>query len=388
MKINEYQAKAILRKHNIFVPQGNVASTPDEAKNAFYELGSKPCVVKAQILAGGRGKSGGVKLATTQEETGVAAKEILGATIVTPQTGSKGISVKKVLVEETVSIDKEFYIAFIIDRSTANPVLIISTEGGMEIEEIAAESPQKIIKEKIDPFFGIHGFQTRHIARTFNLHGDGFKKLSNLLTNLFYVFCEYDCSMLEINPLALTTDGNLCVLDVKMEIDDNALYRQHYIASHKEFDDPDSLEARAFKYELSYINLDGNIGCMVNGAGLAMATMDIIKLHGGSPANFLDVGGDAPVEKVKHAFELILADKNVKGVLVNIFGGIMKCDVIAKGIVQAANEMDFKVPLVVRLEGTNVEIAKEIIKESGLNIISANGMEDAADKIVQASKNS
>lgn len=386
MKINEYQAKAILYKYGVFVPNGKVASTPDEAKNAFYELGSKPCVVKAQVLAGGRGKSGGVKLTKTEEETRAIAKEMLGSTIVTKQTGEKGISVKKVLVEETIDIDKEFYLAFVIDRSSASPTLIISTEGGMEIEEIAVKSPEKIIKEKIDPLFGIHGFQARHISQTLKLSGTSSKKLSQLLTNLFKLFYEQDCSMLEINPLALTTDGSLCALDIKIEIDDNALYRQNEIASHKEFEDPDSLEAKAFKYELSYINLDGYIGCMVNGAGLAMATMDIIKLHGGEPANFLDVGGDAPVEKVKHAFELILSDKNVKGVLVNIFGGIMKCDVIAQGIVQAANEINFKVPLVVRLEGTNVDIAKEIISKSGLNIITANGMEDAANKIVQATR--
>lgn len=386
MKINEYQAKAILAKYNVVVPKGNVASTPDEAADVFYELENRPCVVKAQILAGGRGKSGGIKIARTIEEVKAAADEILGSTIVTRQTLSIGMRVSRVLVEEVVSIARELYLAFVVDRDLASPALIISTAGGMEIEEIAVKLPEKIIKERVDPLFGIHLFQLRRIARMIGLHNAIFEDFAGLLANLFNIFIEKDCSLLEINPLALTTDNNLCVLDVKIDIDDNALFRQGDVVKIKEFEEREVLEAKAFKYGLSYISLDGNIGCMVNGAGLAMATMDIIKLYGMAPANFLDVGGDAPVEKVKQAFELLLADKKVKGVLVNIFGGIMKCDVIAEGIVHAANEVNIKVPLVVRLEGTNESRAKRILKDSGLNIISANGMMEAAEKIVEAVK--
>lgn len=386
MKIYEYQAKRILRNYNVFVPNGYVVSSFDEAKKAFLSLEKKPCVIKAQILAGGRGKSGGVKIAHTEDEVKRSAKEIIGSTIITSQTGETGIEVKKVLIEEIVPIDKEFYMAFVMDRVSESPLLIVSTEGGVEIEEVAAKSPKKIHKERIDPLFGIHGFQSRRIAKALQLRGTLVKDITNLLNDLLRVFKEKDCSLLEINPLALTTDNKLCALDIKIDVDDNALYRQHDISILKEFDDPDSLEAKAFEYELSYINLDGNIGCMVNGAGLAMATMDIIKLHGGEPANFLDVGGDAPVEKVKLAFELVLADKKVKGILVNIFGGIMKCDVIAKGIVQAVHEGYITVPLVVRLEGTNVNIAKDILENSGLNIISADSMKDAAEKIVRLVK--
>ncbi len=387
MKINEYQSKSILRKHDIFVPKGIVASSVNEAINGFRDLGGKPCVVKAQILAGGRGKGGGVKLAETEETVRCVANEILGSTIVTHQTGPSGICVEKVLVEESVSIDKEFYLAIVVDRTASSPVLIVSSEGGVEIEETAVKLPEKIIKEIIDPAFGIHEFQSRQIAKALSLEGACLKKFSKFIASLFKIFYESDCLLLEINPLALTADGHLCALDVKIEIDDNALFRHDELVDANKCDDRDSLESKAFKSGLSYINLGGDIGCMVNGAGLAMATMDIIKLHGGVPANFLDVGGDASVEKVKYAFGLILADKRVKAVLVNIFGGIMKCDVIALGIVQAVKEIKSLLPLVVRLEGTNVEIAKDIIKNSGLDIIYANGMEDAADKVVQVTNN-
>ncbi|MGR3319894.1 MAG: ADP-forming succinate--CoA ligase subunit beta [Candidatus Anammoxibacter sp.] len=384
MKINEYQAKAILSKHSILVPQGKVVTTPDEALNVFLELKRKPCVIKAQILTGGRGKSGGIKIAGTEEEVKTAASNILGSTIVTHQTGSTGIRVCKILIEEAISIAKEFYLAFAVDHSSESLVLIVSAEGGVEIEEIAIKTPEKIIKEKVDPRFGIHEFQLRRIATRLGLHKTLFHDFSNLTRNLFNIFVDKDCSLLEINPLALTKEGKLCALDVKIDVDDNALFRQNDIAKTKEFEEHESIEAKASKYGLSYINLDGSIGCMVNGAGLAMATMDIIKLHGMAPANFLDVGGDAHVEKVKQAFELILSDKKVKGVLVNIFGGIMKCDVIAKGIVQAVNDVDIHVPLVVRLEGTNENEAKRIIKDSGLDIISANTMQETAEKIIQA----
>ena len=366
------------------MPLGKVATTPDEAVDVFRELGRKPCVVKAQILTGGRGKSGGIKIAETEEEVKATASKILGSTIVTHQTGSTGIRVCKILIEKAVSITREFYLAFAIDHSSASPVMIASAEGGMEIEEIAVNAPGKIIKEKVDPLFGIHTFQLRRVAARLGLHQTLFHDFSNLTRDLFKIFIDKDCSLLEINPLALTNDDKLCALDVKIDVDDNALFRQTNIAENREFEEHEAIEAKAFKYGLSYINLDGNIGCMVNGAGLAMATMDIIKLHGMAPANFLDVGGDAHVEKVRQAFELILSDKKVKGVLVNIFGGIMKCDVIANGIVQAVNEVDIHVPLVVRLEGTNEKEAKRIIKDSGLDIISASTMQETAEKIVQA----
>lgn len=368
------------------MPKGYLATTPGEAENIFLKLGNKACVVKAQILTGGRGKSGGVKIAETSQGVRKVANDILGAEIITRQTGSTGIRVKEVLVEEAVSIARELYLAFIIDTRQSSPVLVASTEGGVEIEEIASTFPEKIIKEEVDPYFGIHGFQLRRIASTLGIPITLFKSFSNFVTGLFSIFVEKDCSLLEINPLALTTDDNLCALDVKIDIDDNSLYRQHDILETNKIDNGESLETKAFNCGLSYIKLDGNIGCMVNGAGLAMATMDIIKLFGMVPANFLDVGGDASVEKVKSAFEIILSDKRVKGALVNIFGGIVKCDVIAKGIVQAVNEVNIDVPLVVRLEGTNKHLAEEILKASELKIVSANSMKDAAEKIVNEVK--
>ena len=368
------------------MPRGYVAFTPEEAQNISLKLGGKKCVVKAQILAGGRGRGGGIKIAETPQHVRKSAGEMLGKKIITHQTDSNGICVKEVLVEEAVSISSELYLAFIIDTRQSSPVLVVSTEGGVEIEEVASKFPEKIIKEKVDTCFGIHGFQLRRIASILGIPVTLFKSFSDLVTGLFSIFIEKDCSLLEINPLVLTNSDNLCVLDVKIDIDDNSLYRQHDIFETNKIDNEKSLEAKAFNSGLSYINLDGNIGCMVNGAGLAMATMDIIKLFGMVPANFLDVGGDASVEKVKCAFEIILSDKKVKGILVNIFGGIMKCDVIAKGIVQAINEVDINVPLVVRLEGTNKDLAKEILKASELKIVSANSMKDGAEKIVNEVK--
>lgn len=383
LKIYEYQAKRLVQDYGLPVPKGKVASNVEETVAIFQEFGGNPCAIKAQILAGGRGKAGGIKIVRTEEEAKNAAEAILGGLLVTNQTDQKGVHIKKVLVEEAVSVSKELYLAIIIDNSEASPILMACSEGGVEIEEIAARTPEKIIKEKIDPFLGMHGFQVRRVADKLGLNRMSQKEAISLFEALFAVFKENDCTLMEINPLALTAEGDICALDLKMDIDENALYRRPDLVSMKEFDSPDSLEAKAFKYELSYIGMDGDIGCMVNGAGLAMATMDIIKLHGGEPANFLDVGGDAPVEKVKQAFELILADQKVKAILVNIFGGIMRCDVIADGIIQAVEEVNILVPLVVRLDGTNVDIAKEILKNSGLNIISVEDMNDAANRIVR-----
>ncbi|NUO09202.1 MAG: ADP-forming succinate--CoA ligase subunit beta [Candidatus Brocadia sp.] len=386
MKLYEFQAKNILKTYGVCVPDGKTVSQSADAPKIFQEIGCNRCVVKAQILAGGRGKSGGIQFVNTPEETRTCVERMLDTRLVTRQTDQKGAEIKYVLIEKAVSIKKELYLAITIDRSLKTPMLIASAEGGVEIEEVARQTPDKIIKEPVDIFFGIHPFQARRIASQLNISGALSTRLNNLVTNLFRAFVKDDCSLLEINPLAVTTDDELCALDVKMDIDDNALYR------HPEFDqflpdqDISSAESLARKYRLSYISLDGNIGCLVNGAGLAMATMDAIKLHGGEPANFLDVGGDASLERITQAFKIILSDPKVKTVLINIFGGIMKCDVIASGIIQAIKEAGIHVPLVVRQEGTNVEVAKKLLDNSGLNILSAKDMKEAASMAVRASK--
>ncbi|MEE8190858.1 MAG: ADP-forming succinate--CoA ligase subunit beta [Candidatus Scalindua sediminis] len=384
MKLYEYQAKEILHKYDIEVPSGEVVTDAKAAAQAYSHLGTNRCVIKAQILAGGRGKGGGIKVAKTLEEVKRYTSEIIGSLLITAQTGKKGARVNEILIEEAVDIKEELYLAISIDRSTSTPIIIGSTEGGVEIEEVSSKTPQKIFKERINPILGIHGFQARRIAHKLNLSGLLLTKATNLVLNLYKAFVENDCSLLEINPLVLTSKEEIFTLDVKMDIDDNALFRHKELLKMRDFSEVSRSERKAAELGLSYIGLEGNIGCLVNGAGLAMATMDIIKLYGGNPANFLDVGGDAPVDKVTDAFELIFTDPKVKGVLVNIFGGIMKCDVIAEGINQAVKEVGINVPLVVRLEGTNVKTAKKILDDSMLNIIFAESMKDAAEKIVKA----
>lgn len=389
MKLYEFQAKNILKKYDVCVPRGEAISDSNEASGIFHKIDCKRCVIKAQVLAGGRGKSGGIQFAATPPEAQSYAAGMLGTRLVTRQTDQKGIEIKYVLIEDAVSVKKEWYLSITIDRFLQTPVLIVSAEGGVEIEEVAKRMPDKIIKEPLDIFFGLQLFQARRIATKLNISGILLTKLTNLVTNLFNAFIKNDCSLLEINPLAVTEGEDLCALDAKMDIDDNALYR------HPEFSkeimailnqDLSPSEVLARKHRLSYIRLDGNIGCLVNGAGLAMATMDIIKLHGGEPANFLDVGGDASVEQVTQAFKIILSDPKVKAVLINIFGGIMKCDVIASGIIQAIKDVGIHIPLVVRLEGTNVDVARKILDVSGLNIISAKDMKEAAGMVVKAVK--
>ena len=386
MKVYEFQAKDILRKYGVCVPRGKAISEGRDASKIFQEIGSNRCVVKAQILAGGRGKGGGIQIATTSAEAQASAAGMLGTYLVTHQTNQKGIEIKYVLIEEAVFIKKELYLAITIDRSLQTPMLIASAEGGIEIEEVAKKSPDSIIKEPMDIFFGVHPFQIRRMASRLGISKISSTRLDNLVTNLFRAFINNDCSLLEINPLAVTVDDELCALDAKMDIDDNALYRHPEFEQMSQYQDVSPVESLAKKYKLSYISLDGNIGCLVNGAGLAMATMDIIKLHGGEPANFLDVGGDASLEQVTQAFKIILSDSKVKAILINIFGGIMKCDVIASGIIQAIQEVGIHIPLVVRLEGTNVDIAKKILTNSGLSVISAKDMKEAASFVVKASK--
>ena len=386
MKLYEFQAKDILKKYGVCVPRGIAISHSHDASKIFQEIGCNRCVVKAQILAGGRGKGGGIQIATTSAEAQASAAGMLGTYLVTHQTNQKGIEIKYVLIEEAVSIKKELYLAITIDRSLQTPMLIASAEGGVEIEEVAKKSPDSIIKEPMDIFFGVHPFQIRRMASRLGISKISSTRLDNLVTNLFRAFINNDCSLLEINPLAVTVDDELCALDAKMDIDDNALYRHPEFEQMSQYQDVSPVESLAKKYKLSYISLDGNIGCLVNGAGLAMATMDIIKLHGGEPANFLDVGGDASLEQVTQAFKIILSDSKVKAILINIFGGIMKCDVIASGIIQAIQEVGIHIPLVVRLEGTNVDIAKKILTNSGLSVISAKDMKEAASFVVKASK--
>ncbi|MGP4072263.1 ADP-forming succinate--CoA ligase subunit beta [Piscibacillus sp. B03] len=386
MNIHEYQAKEIFRKYNVAVPNSKVAFSVDEAVQAAEELGSDVTVVKAQIHAGGRGKAGGVKIAKNLDEVREHADDILGKTLVTHQTGPEGKEVKRLLIEEGCDIQKEYYIGVVLDRATSRVVMMGSEEGGTEIEEVAAETPEKIFKEVVDPVTGLTPFQARRLAFNINIPDELLGKAVKFMMSLYQVFVEKDCSIAEINPLVTTGDGEVMALDAKLNFDDNALFRQKDIIEYRDLDEEDEKEIEASKYDLSYVALDGNIGCMVNGAGLAMATMDIIKHSGGEPANFLDVGGGATAEKVTEAFKIILSDDNVEGILVNIFGGIMKCDVIAEGVVEATKQIGLEIPLVVRLEGTNVELGKKILDESGLNITSAESMQDAAEKIVSLVK--
>ncbi|WP_335870702.1 ADP-forming succinate--CoA ligase subunit beta [Bacillus sp. 2205SS5-2] len=382
MNIHEYQGKQILREYGVAVPNGKVAFTVEEAVEAAKELGTEVCVVKAQIHAGGRGKAGGVKVAKGLDDVRTYAKEILGKTLVTHQTGPEGKEVKRLLVEEGCDIKKEYYVGLVLDRATSRVVLMASEEGGTEIEEVAEKTPEKIFKEYIDPVVGLTGFQARRIAFNINIPKELVNKAVKFMMGLYKAYDEKDCSIAEINPLVVTGDGNVMALDAKLNFDANALFRQKDVIEYRDLEEEDAKEIEASNYDLSYIALDGNIGCMVNGAGLAMATMDIIKHYGGDPANFLDVGGGATAEKVTEAFKIILSDEKVKGIFVNIFGGIMKCDVIATGVVEAAKQIDLNVPLVVRLEGTNVDLGKKILNESGLNIIAAESMADGAQKIV------
>ncbi len=386
MNIHEYQAKAILRKFGVPVPDGHVCYNGASAREWAKRLGEGPWVVKAQIHAGGRGKGGGVKLAHTSDEVRIIARNMLGMTLRTHQTGPEGKVVTRVLVENGCNIARELYVSLVVDRVTSRVAVMASTEGGMDIEEVAAATPEKIFTESIDPLVGLTPFQCRKIAFNLGLVGKQTSKAVKILEGLYTTFIDCDCSMLEINPLVVTTEGNMLALDAKFGFDDNALFRHHKIADLRDYDEEDPNEIEASQHDLSYISLTGNIGCLVNGAGLAMATMDIIKHYGGDPANFLDVGGGATIERVTEAFKLILSDKNVKGILVNIFGGIMKCDIIATGVIEAARQVSLQVPLVVRLEGTNVDLGKKMLAESGLNIVAADGMADAAQKIVNAVK--
>ncbi|MFO7812530.1 MAG: ADP-forming succinate--CoA ligase subunit beta [Pelovirga sp.] len=384
MNIHEYQAKAILRNFGVPVPDGHVVYNSNLARDWARRLGDGPWAVKAQIHAGGRGKGGGVKIAKTPDEVRQYAKSMFGMTLVTHQTGPEGKTVKRVLVENASNIADEFYISFLVDRATDRVTLMASAEGGMDIEEVAAKTPEKIFFEAVDPVVGLTAFQARKVAFKLGFDMPQVKQAVPLLLNIYKAFVESDCSLLEINPLILTAEGNLLCIDAKLNFDDNALFRHLRIRDLRDYDEEDPMEIEASQYDLSYIALDGNIGCMVNGAGLAMATMDIIKHTGGEPANFLDVGGGATIERVTEAFKIILSDSKVKGILVNIFGGIMKCDVIATGIIEAAKQVGVSIPLVVRLEGTNVEKGRKLLAESGLNIVSAEGMADAAEKIVKA----
>lgn len=386
MNIHEYQAKEILRKFGVATLKGFVASTPDEATKIAKEMGGPVWVVKAQIHAGGRGKGGGVKLAKSVEEVGTLAKNMIGMNLVTHQTGPEGKTVNKVFIEQGCNIDKEFYVAALVDRATGRVAMMGSREGGMDIEEVAAKNPAAIKKVDVDPVVGLTVFQARHLAYEIGIPAANINKTATFLMALYKGFVETDCTIAEINPLVLTKEGEVYALDAKMNFDSNALYRHPAIVELRDLTEENPTEIEASKYELAFIKLDGNIGCLVNGAGLAMSTMDIIQLHGGTPANFLDVGGGANKEKVTAAFKIILKDPNVKGILVNIFGGIMKCDIIAEGVIAASKEVGLKVPLVVRLQGTNVELGKKILAESGLNIIPADGLTDAAQKIVAAVK--
>jgi succinyl-CoA synthetase beta subunit len=382
MKIHEYQGKELLKKFGVAVPRGIVVRTPDEAERAAKELGSDVVVVKAQIHAGGRGKGGGVKLAKSPDEAKSLAKQMLGMKLVTHQTGPDGREVRVLLVEEGLPIDKEFYLGIVLDRASGRPVFMASSAGGMDIEEVAAKTPEKIMKETIDPAVGFRSFQARKLAFGLGIPADLIGQAVKFMQALYGAYEQMDASLVEINPFLLTKDNRLIALDAKINFDDNALFRHKDFLELRDLNEEDPLEIEASKFDLNYIKLDGNIACMVNGAGLAMATMDIIKLAGGEPANFLDVGGGASQERVEAAFRILLADHNVKAVLINIFGGIVRCDMVARGVVEAAKNLGIKVPVVVRLEGTNVEEGQRVIRESGLNFTVANGMQDAAEKVV------
>jgi succinyl-CoA synthetase beta subunit len=382
VKIHEYQAKSVLARFGVAVPRGEVASTPAEAGVIAARLGGGISVVKAQIHAGGRGKGGGVKIAKSPGEAEQLARQMLGMTLVTHQTGPEGRKVGRVLVEEGLEIERELYLSVLLDRAAAKPVVICSAAGGMDIEEVAAREPQKILREHIDPATGVIPFQARKLAFGMGLTVSPANKLVTLLSAVYKAFIETDASMVEINPLILTKGGDLLALDAKVTFDDNALYRHADLRDFRDLAEEDPLEVEASKFSLNYIRLDGDIGCMVNGAGLAMATMDIIKLSGGEPANFLDVGGGANAEQIKNAFRILMADQNVKAVLINIFGGILRCDVLAQGVIAAVQELGVPVPIVIRMEGTNVEEGKRLLRDSGLNFSTADSMGEAADRVV------
>ena len=389
MKIHEYQAKAILKKYGVAVPRGEMATSREQAEAAaknLFAAGASGVAVKAQIHAGGRGKGGGVKIAKSVEEAAELAGKILGMNLVTHQTGPEGKLVQRLLIEETLPIEKELYLGILVDRAEGKPVFMASAAGGMDIEQVAAENPDAILKQHVDPGMGLEAFQARKIAFQLGLKGPQINQAVQFLTGLYRAFLDTDSSLLEINPFITTTDGRLFALDAKINFDDNALFRHAEFKELRDVTEEDPLEVEASKYNLNYIKLDGNVGCMVNGAGLAMATMDIIKYAGGMPANFLDVGGGANAEQVTHAFEILLSDKNVKAVLINIFGGILRVDTLATGVVEAAQKTHIQLPIVLRLEGTNVEAGREILKNSGLNFIVANTMKDAAEKVVAAAK--
>jgi succinyl-CoA synthetase beta subunit len=385
LKVHEYQAKSLLARYGVAVPRGEVADGPEQAREIARRLGG-PVVIKAQIHAGGRGKGGGIRVAKDEAQAFEHAKAILGMNLVTPQTGPEGRVVRKVLVEEALEADRELYIAATLDRSSARPVVIASKSGGMEIEEVAARDPKAVVRDPVDPALGMFPFQARRLAFELGLGKEAFKQGVLLIESLFRAYVDTDASLAEINPLVVTSSGRVLALDAKMNFDDNALFRHPDIREMRDLGEEDPLEVEASKFGLNYIKLDGNVGCMVNGAGLAMATMDLVKLAGGEPANFLDVGGGANEEQVRNAFRIILSDKNVRAILINIFGGIMRCDVIAKGVVAAVSEIGLALPVVVRLEGTNVDEGKRILRESGLQITPAEGLADGAKKAVEAAK--
>jgi succinyl-CoA synthetase beta subunit len=382
VKIHEYQAKAILARYGVPVPRGEVAYTADEAADIARRLGGGTVVVKAQIHAGGRGKGGGVKLAKTPDEAARIARNMIGMTLVTHQTGPEGRVVSRVLIEEGLAISRELYLSILLDRGAARPIVMASAAGGMDIEEVAAKTPEQIVREHVHPSVGLAAFQGKKIAFALGLDGGQAAKFGKLLAALYAAYLGTDASLLEINPLIVTASGDLLALDAKMNFDDNALYRHSDVRELRDLAEEDPLEIEASKFSLNYIRLDGSIGCMVNGAGLAMATMDIIKLAGGEPANFLDVGGGANAEQIRNAFKILMADKNVRAVLINIFGGILRCDVLAQGVIAAVQELHVAVPIVIRMEGTNVEEGKRMLAESGLNFTTADDMGDAANKVV------
>ncbi|MBD3225409.1 MAG: ADP-forming succinate--CoA ligase subunit beta [Caldithrix sp.] len=384
MKIHEYQAKEILKQYNVPVPEGYVAFSVEEAVQNAAKLKTDVAVIKAQIHAGGRGKGGGVKIAKNTDEVHRYAEQMMNMNLVTHQTGPEGKEVKKMLIEQGVDIEQELYLGVVLDRTVSKLVLMASTEGGVEIEKVAAETPSKILKEWVDPGLGLQPYQARNLAFGLGLKGKQVSNAVKFMMSLFNAFTANDCSLAEINPLVVTKEGEVLALDAKINFDDSALYRHPQLAELRDLDEEEPLEVEASKYNLNYIKLDGNVGCMVNGAGLAMATMDIIKLAGGEPANFLDVGGGANVDTVRNGFKIILADKNVKAILINIFGGIVRCDRVAKGVIEAVKSIDVHVPIVIRLEGTNAEEASEILQNSELNFNVASGLQDAAEKVVNA----
>ncbi|MBT8036744.1 MAG: ADP-forming succinate--CoA ligase subunit beta [Verrucomicrobiae bacterium] len=391
MNIHEYQAKELFEKFGVASPDGQVAATTEEAEAAARAMGGRRLVIKAQVHAGGRGKGsfkngfqGGVHLVETPEQAADFAGKMIGQTLVTNQTGAEGKLVSKVMIGEAVDIERELYLAILMDRESCGPVIVVSTEGGMDIEEVAENTPDKIVRALIHPLAGLQAYEVRNLTKALELSGDQAKQFGKLIKNLYKLFLECDCSMVEINPLVVTPKGQVLALDAKFGFDDNALYRQPDVMAYRDTDEEDPREVEASKYDLNYIGLDGNIACLVNGAGLAMATMDIIQHYGGAPANFLDVGGGASKEQVSAAFKIILGDPNVKGILVNIFGGIMQCDIIAEGILTAAEETDLNIPLVVRLEGTNVVKGRALIADSNLDVITADSLNDAAQKVVAA----